>query len=832
MDKTYAYQAFISYRHIMPDMAIANELHRQLESYAIPSTLKKKLGTKKIGKVFRDQEELPTSVDLGQDINRALEDSAWLIVVCTPQLLQSKWCMKEIDAFIAMGRRNRILTLLVDGEPEDSFPPQLRYSMVNGVMMEIEPLAADVRGVSQKDMIAKLKIEKLRILAPILGVAFDDLKQRAREQRLRNIAKITFVTSLILIAFSIYAINRNLLIAKERDESYRNEMLLLLEKSALATSQKDKLGGAVYALDALEISALIEHEQDEAIQNALESTLYATIGDQISTIKNNNMTMANLKFSPIDDLILATANTNSAVMFNAISGEMLFTVNNNLEPLGSTEFSLDGRYFLTVCNWENSVSVWNSSDGALINSYRLENSESWVLGHAYFTQKVDLVLIKEENRLFLWNFSTDEIQIIQEQLDTFSTRYSEGVISNDKSLYALASELDGAIRIWNLNDNKMQVLGLDKDVFHSLPRFNADASLLATGSGATAYLWELKKGQLFMEYSLREGETITDLSISSSSDQLIISNTNGIHVVNTKTHATVWTLHDEPNNQIFFGTFSPEGDYVLVKHEWIRLYNASDGTLLTDFGQIRGRDAIFHRINGTILISIEDGSSGTFTTPKSASVQNQTSFSDPLHKAPRFTAHQRDDISLETQHSVALPFGNVPPQMYSSPDGQYIAITHSDGFVEIWDVDVSSKPQYGIAEHKQRVTDLIFSDSLVATASFDGRVMLFDMELGHIRAVIPVGFPVQSIEFSPDGLKIMIYCSEIHTAYVYTTQNPICLFELKGKAAPLMGLGFTKDNTKAVLINSDGSAQVGNIYSQRDILLDAIQQRTGFGREQ
>jgi WD40 repeat protein len=832
MEKTYAYQAFISYRHVMPDMTIANELHRQLESYAIPSSLKKKLGMKKIGKVFRDHEELPTSVDLGKDIERALEESAWLIVVCTPKLLESKWCMKEIDAFIAMGRRNRILTLLVEGEPEDAFPPQLRYSLVDGIMTEIEPLAADVRGATLKEMISKMKVEKLRILAPILNVAFDDLKQRAREQRLRNIAKITLVTSLLLIAFSIYAINRNMVISKERDESYRNEMLLLLEKSTLATNQKDKLGAAVYALDALEISNLIENDQDEMIQNALEATMYATIGDQISIIKNNNMAMTNLKFSPNGERILATANANNAVIIDSVKGEMLFTVNNNLEPLGITNFSADSEYFLTVCHWENSVSIWNSANGSLVNSYKIENSESWLLGHAEFTSNPDEVLIKEEDRLILWNFSTDEILMVQEDLTKFITRYAEGVISSDRRFFALISDLDGAIRIWNLVDNKMQVLGSDDEVFYSIPRFNLDASLLAAGSGQVVYLWNIEEGRLQMEYTMNEGDTVTDLSFSPSSNQLLISNTTGIHVVDIESNATIWSLVDEANYQMFKGTYSPNGEYILVKHEWLHLFDAYDGTLLTDFGGIRGSDAIFHQNNGTILISMEDGAFGAFTTPKSASIQTWTSFSDPLYTISRFTELKRGETSLETQHSVALPFANTPPRMYSSPEGHHLALAHSDGFVEIWDVDVSSRPKYGIAEHQLLVTDLLFSGNLVATASYDGRVMLFDLDLGQIRAVIPVGSQVHRIEFSADNKKIMIYCSEIHTAFVYTTKNPVCLFELKGATAPMMDLGFTMDSTKAVLISSDGSAQVGTIYSQRDILLEAIQTRTGYRREQ
>jgi len=167
-----------------------------------------------MGKVFRDQDELPTSVDLGSDIENALRESKWLIVICSPELLQSKWCMKEIDAFVAMGRQDRILTVLVRGEPSEAFPDQIRFVERDGTRIEREPLAADVRGTNLHTMKRKLAIEKLRILAPMLGVGFDDLRQRAKEQRMRNMIAISTATAALVTVFAFYAVTQNRIIAQ------------------------------------------------------------------------------------------------------------------------------------------------------------------------------------------------------------------------------------------------------------------------------------------------------------------------------------------------------------------------------------------------------------------------------------------------------------------------------------------------------------------------------------------------------------------------------------------------------------------------------------------
>ena len=68
MEQQQGYCAFISYRHQSPDQEIAKALHTAIETYGIPASIKKQTGKKRMGKVFRDQEELPLSANLGADI--------------------------------------------------------------------------------------------------------------------------------------------------------------------------------------------------------------------------------------------------------------------------------------------------------------------------------------------------------------------------------------------------------------------------------------------------------------------------------------------------------------------------------------------------------------------------------------------------------------------------------------------------------------------------------------------------------------------------------------------------------------------------------------------
>jgi len=122
----FKYWAFISYSH--SDQASADQLHEALERYRVPRRLVGRPGRdgpvpSRIAPIFRDREELPTSSDLGSAIREALRASRYLIVVCSPSSAGSIWVNEEVLTFKRLGGANRILCLILDGEPNASDKP-------------------------------------------------------------------------------------------------------------------------------------------------------------------------------------------------------------------------------------------------------------------------------------------------------------------------------------------------------------------------------------------------------------------------------------------------------------------------------------------------------------------------------------------------------------------------------------------------------------------------------------------------------------------------------------------------------------------------------------
>ena len=210
------YDAFISYRHLQLDKAVAKKLQEHLEKTKPPRGLVCK-HTRKISRIFRDESELPTSGDLGQDIHTALDNSSFLIVLCSPKLKESKWCMQEITYFKELhgGRINRILPVLIDGDPAESFPESLKYDTVtltisDGTsvtdLVEVEPLACNITAKNEKESLKKLKHEHLRIAAPILGCSFDDLYRRHRRRKIRRAITSSLAGTFLIALFTFLVI--------------------------------------------------------------------------------------------------------------------------------------------------------------------------------------------------------------------------------------------------------------------------------------------------------------------------------------------------------------------------------------------------------------------------------------------------------------------------------------------------------------------------------------------------------------------------------------------------------------------------------------------------
>ena len=219
------YQAFISYAH--SDQEWAKWLQKVLERFSVPRNVRRDRPElpKRLFPVFRDQTELASSDNLSDSIVDALDRSERLVVICSPKAAASKWVNEEIRLFRSRFPSRPVLCLLVGGSPDPEsadcgFPPALLAAEKG--RPRPEPLAADPRENADGRTDARYKL-----IAGMLGVGMDRLRQRDQQRRIRVIGAFGTAGFVLAGVMAVLAWNANR--AQQEAELRRSQAEDLIE---------------------------------------------------------------------------------------------------------------------------------------------------------------------------------------------------------------------------------------------------------------------------------------------------------------------------------------------------------------------------------------------------------------------------------------------------------------------------------------------------------------------------------------------------------------------------------------------------------------------------
>ena len=444
-NKEFKYDAFISYRHTDLDKFVATNLHRILESYDLPKEIKQKLNIKNkaFKRVFRDQEELPLSSNLEDPILQALQESKYLIVICSPRLNESLWCKKEIETFKKLRGRKNIFCVLIEGEPDESFPEEVLYdekniTLKNGKTKKekvlVEPLAADIRGKNKKDVLKKLKTEKLRLIAPMYNLGYDDLRQRHKLMRQKKIITTAVAIAIACILFAIYSIAMFIKIEMQQNVLAKDQAIFLVNKSENALKTDDRYHAIKYAYEALTAykdDIIMPYTQEAEYQLTESLGIYdagisykAISGLQTSGVVQYIKTNSNMKYGAIYD------ESETLTLFNTKKMKKIKKYSTN-SSYDKHKFSFIGKDKFAFINDKGNISIVNVKDGKLIKEIKKnKNSYKSVAGE----DSGKYLIYKEEKKLIVYNIN--ENKIIGEI--TTNDQFMDETYFNDDSNYIYA----------------------------------------------------------------------------------------------------------------------------------------------------------------------------------------------------------------------------------------------------------------------------------------------------------------------------------------------------------------------------------------------------------
>lgn len=427
--RSQRYDAFVCYKHGTVDSAAALVLQQALENYRAPKGVAGK--RKPFTRVFVDEGELSSCADFGQQIQDALKNSGWLIVICSPDTPMSPWVQKEIDTFLEYHDRSRILALLTDGSPDQSFPPQLKG---NGTG-EGEVFAAHAMGRTAREVTKKLRGDSLlKLVAPMLGTTYDTLKQRHKVYQLQRIAAVTAGFLLAAMGFGAYALNRANVIAQQAvriEEEYEralvNESLFLAQQAEQRLAANDPLSAMELALKALP-----SESQERPLLTEVEYVLGKALGVYTTPSSTENTA------TPVGII-----DTDCENYFLSQDGSNLFAWDSTGVDISSViecwdANSLSQRWVISVDERISSQPILTSDGAMFLNSSSRIYKYSSETGELYWT--IDLTALKETENVqeILTTFST--ISLSADESELLVIYGDEGDLWSDSSVQNVPHE--------------------------------------------------------------------------------------------------------------------------------------------------------------------------------------------------------------------------------------------------------------------------------------------------------------------------------------------------------------------------------------------------------
>jgi hypothetical protein len=226
-DNEFRYWAFLSYSHEDNCERRANAqdvcgvrwgawLHDALKTFSIPADFAGQINARgetipeRIDPIFQDEQELTEDANLNASIREKLDQSRCLIVICSPRSAKSLHVNKVVRYFKQLGRGNRILPIVIAGEPnasegnkpgispeDECFVPAFLHPVkpdgtLDTTRRERGQIFADARhGEGKREILAadhpdtetELQIAKIKLIAGLIGVGFNGLWRREQKHR-------------------------------------------------------------------------------------------------------------------------------------------------------------------------------------------------------------------------------------------------------------------------------------------------------------------------------------------------------------------------------------------------------------------------------------------------------------------------------------------------------------------------------------------------------------------------------------------------------------------------------------------------------------------------
>jgi WD40 repeat protein len=527
-------------------------------------------------------------------------------------------------------------------------------------------------------------------------------------------------------------------------------------------------------------------------------------GRPLNILRGDGASISAVAFSPDGKLLAAADAGGTVTLWNATTGVRQQTISGAVGPVQTVAFSPGGRS-LAFGGDKHTIELWDLAASKAVGMLRGHTGNVYDI--AFSPSGTNLASASADQTVILWNLGTRRVIRV---LGGHNGAVSAVAFSPDGHNLASGSD-DGDVIVWNASTGKrLRVLRGHSQPVESVA-FNRDGSELASGGeDRRVILWSAATGEQLGSFRA-QSDWVSSVAFSPDGRELASgSNDSTIVLWSTNVSRGVRTLRGHTGAVLGVAVSNNSQELASASaDDSVIVWSAASGRPLET---LRGHSDVVQAVafspDGKTLASASDDETVIlWNVATGERLRTLRGHSDYVYGIA-FSPDGRMLASASADHTAILwdvatgrrlrtlrGHSNAVDAVAFSPDGKLLASAGDDGVVILWDV-ASGRRLHVLTGHTSPVVSVAFSPDgkVLASGSFDRSVILWDPQTGRRLGDPMLGHQdrVSSVSFMTSGHPLIASASDDGTVMIWDTTTRLA--EPLGEyQRPVQSIAFSHD---------------------------------------
>jgi WD40 repeat protein len=535
------------------------------------------------------------------------------------------------------------------------------------------------------------------------------IQQKKQAKQLRIFLGITLFILLIALVSGGFAFwqwqnanqatktaQKNEQIAKTNLEQMQREQSLFLSNvSHQQTEKGNAVAGILLALESL--PKLLDKPDRPYVIEAYDALYHASTQPLERFSVQDDIGATSAVFSPDGNTIVTASRDNTAKMWDATSGKLLFSLSGHQGRLESIAYAPDGKTIATASD-DKTAKVWDSASGKLL--FTLTGHEHTVQSVVYAPDGKTIVTASDDRTAKVWEVDSGKLLFT---LAGHTGGVGNAMYAPNSKTIATASN-DGTAKVWDAFSGKL-LFTLGHKFLVSSAMYSPDGKTIVTASYKTANVWDTASGKLLFILSGHEDSVNHAIYAPDGKSILTISWDKTAKVWDSASGKLLFTLKGY-DNSIYSAVYAPDSKTIVTTAD--------------------GNAKVWDTTSGILLFTLhgyEDWVGSAVYAPDS-----KTIVTTAWNKAVKIWNADSGKLLL----TLAGHKDQVESAAYA-PDGRTIVTASWDNIATVWNAS-SGERLFTLDGHKDRVESAVYAPDgkTIVTASSDKTAKVWEVDSGKL----------------------------------------------------------------------------------------------------